>query len=153
MPTTPLILVGIIYNPRHHRVEVYILQQTDKVGSRIYWLAPKPVMKQRTKAIVALVVVAHIRHADAFHCARQLFFSSRQQQVNVVGHQAISVNMAIRWKWNTIPVLRGGDFSKNFFKLAAILLVIEYSITVDAAEHHVIHTCGTNFATLTGHSL
>ena len=79
MPTTPPILAGIIHNPRLHWVEVYILQQTDKVGSRIYWLAPKPVMKQRTKAIVALVVVAHIRHADAFHRARQLFSTAASE--------------------------------------------------------------------------
>ena len=79
------------------RVLVNITQERDEIACVTYWFAAKAVVKQRAKMTMTRVVVADLGHADAFHHGADALLRLGDEQMDVIIHQAIGVDVAIGW--------------------------------------------------------
>ena len=100
---------------------------------------------------MTLVIVTHIGNSDAFHHGADVLGALGNEQVNVIVHQAISMDIAIGRQWLAVAVFRSRDRTEYLEELATVLVVGEDVAAVDTAQHYVVNTCDTMLSAGSGH--
>ena len=151
MPTAPSVLPWSSYYLGLDRILVNVAQQGDEIIRVVDRLTAEPVVKQGAETLMPLVIVADIGNADAFHHCADVLGALGNKQMDVIIHQAIGVDVAIRGQWLAVAVLRSRDRTKNFEELAAVLIVGKNVTTVNATQHYVVNTGIAMLSALTWH--
>ena len=138
MPTAPPILIWSGDHLGLDRILVDVSKQGDKVAGIADRLAAEAVMEQRPKAFMPLVIVADIGNANAFHHHTDVLSALSNEQMNVVVHQAVGMNVTVGRYGLSVLVLRSCDGFKDFEEFAPVLIVGKDIAAIDASHHHVI---------------
>ena len=93
-------------------------------------------------ALVAPVEIGGVGDSDALDDASDGLVLLPDEQMDVVGHQTVGEEITLRRQGLSQFVLGIGLLVEDLDELPIVLLVEENVLTVDAAEHHVIHACG-----------
>ena len=88
---------------------------------------------------MSLVEIAHVGHADALHHCADVLGALGDEQVDVVVHQTIGMDVAEGRQGLALMVLGGGDGAQDLEELAAVLIVGKDVLAVDTAQHHVVN--------------
>ena len=151
MPTAPSILVGAGDHLGLNGVLVNIAQQGDKVSRVTDRLTTETVMEQRAQMAMPFVVVTDIGHTNAFHHSADVFGTLGNEQMDVIIHQAIGVDVAIRGQRLAVAVLGRSDRTKYLEEFGAVLVVNEDVAAINATQHYVVNTGIAMLSALTWH--
>lgn len=136
--TAPGIVFGLPDEISRDGVLMDVSDERDEVSHIVDGFALEAVLEQLALALVLLVVMDSIRDANALDDRRQSLGTLSDEEMNMVGHEAIGVEGATGWKRMTELVDRTGDLFDQFQKLPEILGIFEDVLLVDTSEHYVI---------------
>lgn len=81
-----------------------VAQERDEVSRVADGFAAESVMEERPQSLVPLVVVAHVGHADALHHRADVLGGLGNEQVDVIVHQTIGMDVTVGWQGLAIMV-------------------------------------------------
>ena len=152
VPTAPAVLVRTGDHLGLNRILVDVSKQGDEIPRIANGLTAKTVVEQGTKTFMPLVEVTDVGDADAFHYCADILGTLGDEEVYVVIHQAIGVDMAKWWQWLAVAVLGSCDSAEYLEELAAVLIICKDVAAVNTAQHHVVNTGGALLSALAWHS-
>ena len=151
MPTAPSVLIWTGNHFCLDRILVNVAQQGDEIIRVVDRLTAEPVVKQGAETLMPLVIVADIGDANALHHCADVLGTLGNEQMDVVIHQTIGVDVTIRGQRFAIAVLGSRDRTKNLEELAAVLIVGKDVTAVNATQHYVVNTGIAMLSALTWH--
>lgn len=104
-PTAPAVLVGRCDHLGLDGILVNVAQQGDEIARVADGLAAESVVEERPQSLMALVEIADVGHADALHHRADVLGGLGDEQVDVVVHQAIGMDVAVGWQGFALTVL------------------------------------------------
>lgn len=140
-PTAPPVLAGRCDHLGLDGILVNVAQQRDEVPGVAHGLAAESVVEERPQPLMPLVVIAHVGHANALHHCADVLGGLGDEQVDVVVHQTIGMDVTEGRQGLALAVLRGGDGAQDLEELASVLVVGKDVSAVDTAQHHVVKAC------------
>ena len=75
-----------------------ISQKCKEIGIVIDGLAAKPILKNGAHMLVFLIIMPSISHSKTFHHRGESFLLLLYKEMDVVGHQTIGIDDAVRFK-------------------------------------------------------
>ena len=116
-----------------------IAKKCQEIARVITRLALETILKEMTYTAIFLVVIRHIAWSDGFHYLTHLQTLFGNQQMDMIGHQAIGVDVT-RNRWH------------HFDESPVVFGIIKNVLTVNTAQHHMIDACSAWFSWLSWHN-
>ena len=135
--TAVFILGGTFADCSFNWILVDIPDNNEKLIFAVDRRAFEPGLKETSDARVFFVVPVNEAGSDMLKDPPKGHFSCFNDKMNMIGHQTISENLIAAF---------GPKFTKNRQKLAVIIVVLEYSLFVNAAINNMINPERTDFA-------
>ena len=120
-----------------------VSQKCKEVGIVIDGLTAKPILKNGTHMLILLIIMPSISHSKAFHHRGESFLLLLYKEMDVVGHQTIGKDDAVRWQRPMAFVFRMRQPSQRFEEGLIVVDIIENVLTVYSSEHHMIDARST----------
>ena len=125
-----------------------VADEREEVIHVVNGLTFKPVLKEVTDTFIALVKIGSIADSDALDNAPDRLGLVSNEQMSMIGHQAVSVDNTPRRKWFSNFIFGVHLLIKNLNKLPVILTIEENVLAVNTAEHYMIDACKACFSRL-----
>jgi len=148
-PTTPGISLDLTGKAASDGVLMDVTDQREEVIHVANGFTPESVLEEMAHAFIASVEIGRVGDSDALDDASDGLVLLFDEQMNVIGHQAVSIEITLRRQGRSQLVLGVDLLVEDLDELPIVLIVEEDVLTVDAAEHHVIHAswaCLSRFA-------
>lgn len=136
LKTTVFILPRVLADHSLNRILVNILNDSENLVGVIDRSALEAALEEAADALVFFVVPVHKAGDDMLKDPAQRHIAGFNDQVNVVGHQAVGKDL---------KVADGLIFTQNRQKLAVIIVICKNLLLVDASINNVINVEGTFF--------
>lgn len=152
-PTAPRVVLCAFGNTACNRVLVDVADECQEVIHVVDRLAFESVLKEVAYALITFIEIGCIGDGNALDNASDGFCLVTYEQVYMVGHQTVGVDVASWWKGSTQLVFGVDLLVEGLDEFQIVVSIDEDVLTIDAAEHYVINASKACFPGFACHSV
>ena len=117
----------------------------------VHRFAAEALLEEMPAAHVLAVVVIDVRVGDALERLAHFFLALAEEQVEVVGHEAVGVIGAVLSGWKALVVVTDAEALHALHKVLIIFRIFEDYLVVDSAHHDVVDAGGGSMSCCSWH--